>query len=84
MFTEVNGQTAWRAIKSTGLVSQYAIAVMHSNLWPGAHAFAVDRYVFILGLILILNYHFFQKNQNSLFSHPELLSLKFLYFFLKH
>jgi len=40
---EVNGQTAWRATKSTGLVSQYAIAVMHSNLWPGAHAFAVDR-----------------------------------------
>ena len=34
---------AWSAFKSTGLVSQYAIAVLHSNLWPGAHAFAVDK-----------------------------------------
>ncbi|XP_057315110.1 radial spoke head protein 4 homolog A-like [Hydractinia symbiolongicarpus] len=34
---------AWTAIKSTSLVSQYAIAVMHSNLWPGAHAFATDK-----------------------------------------
>ncbi|XP_066911472.1 radial spoke head protein 4 homolog A-like [Clytia hemisphaerica] len=40
---EINSQTAWTANKSTGLVSQYAIAVMHSNLWPGAHAFAVDK-----------------------------------------
>ena len=45
---EVNGQTAWKATKSTGLVSQYAIAVMHSNLWPGAHAFAVDKCVFFV------------------------------------
>ena len=42
-YTEVDGQSAWTATKSTGLVSQYAIAVMHSNLWPGAHAFAVDK-----------------------------------------
>ena len=34
---------AWSAFKSTGLVSQYAIAVLHSNFWPGAHAFAVDK-----------------------------------------
>lgn len=34
---------AWTAVKSTSLVSQYAIAVMHSNLWPGAHAFATDK-----------------------------------------
>ncbi|MRB67633.1 hypothetical protein GH825_30165, partial [Bacillus thuringiensis] len=25
------------------LVPQYAIAVVHSNLWPGAHAFAVEK-----------------------------------------
>jgi len=43
LLLEVDGQTAWTATKSTGLVSQYAIAVMHSNLWPGAHAFAVDK-----------------------------------------
>lgn len=40
---EVNGMSSWTAIKSTTLVSQYAIAVMHSNLWPGAHAFAFDK-----------------------------------------
>jgi len=40
---EVNNMAAWTSVKSTSLVSQYAIAVMHSNLWPGAHAFAVDR-----------------------------------------
>lgn len=45
---EVNNMAAWTSVKSTSLVSQYAIAIMHSNLWPGAHAFAVDRYVAVL------------------------------------
>lgn len=40
---EVNAMPAWTPVKSTTLVSQYAIAVIHSNLWPGAHAFAVDK-----------------------------------------
>lgn len=35
----------WTAQKSSTLVPQYALAVMHSNLWPGAHAFAVERLV---------------------------------------
>ena len=38
----------WTAQKSSTLVPQYSLAVMHSNLWPGGHAFAMDRCVFIL------------------------------------
>ena len=38
----------WTAQKSSTLVPQYSLAVMHSNLWPGAHAFAVERLVSIL------------------------------------
>lgn len=38
----------WTAQKSSTLVPQYSLAVMHSNLWPGGHAFAIDRCVFIL------------------------------------
>eukprot|EP00794_Sanderia_malayensis_P020102 gene20102-22073_t len=41
--TEVHGQPAWTASKSTTLIPQYAVAVLHSNLWPGAHAYCVDR-----------------------------------------
>ncbi|XP_068681378.1 radial spoke head protein 4 homolog A-like [Montipora foliosa] len=41
--TEVDGMPPWAAQKSSTLVPQYALAVMHSNLWPGAHAFAVER-----------------------------------------
>lgn len=36
----------WTAQKSSTLIPQYSLAVMHSNLWPGAHAFAVERLVF--------------------------------------
>ena len=36
----------WTAQKSSTLVPQYSLSVMHSNLWPGAHAFAVERLVF--------------------------------------
>ena len=38
-----NEMPAWTAHMSSKLIPQYAIAVMHSNLWPGAHAFAIDR-----------------------------------------
>lgn len=38
----------WTAQKSSTLVPQYSLAVMHSNLWPGAHAFALERSVCIL------------------------------------
>lgn len=40
---EVDGMPPWTAQKSSTLVAQYSLAVMHSNLWPGAHAFAVER-----------------------------------------
>ena len=46
--TEVDGMPPWTAQKSSTLVPQYSLAVMHSNLWPGAHAFAVERSVCIL------------------------------------
>lgn len=41
--TEVDSMPPWTAQKSSTVVPQYALAVMHSNLWPGAHAFAVER-----------------------------------------
>ncbi|CAH1791393.1 unnamed protein product [Owenia fusiformis] len=40
---EVENLPPWTAKLSSNLVQQYAIAVMHSNLWPGAHAFANDK-----------------------------------------
>ena len=43
----------WTAHRSSILVPQYAISVMHSNLWPGAHAFAVERYVTQADLALV-------------------------------
>lgn len=41
---EIDGQPAWAAKISSNLVSQFAIAVLRSNLWPGAYAFGVDKY----------------------------------------
>jgi len=40
---EVDNMAPWTARLSSNLIPQYAIAVMHSNLWPGAHAFAVGK-----------------------------------------
>ncbi|XP_074648138.1 radial spoke head protein 4 homolog A-like [Tubulanus polymorphus] len=40
---EIENMPPWTARISSNLVSQYAICVMHSNLWPGAHAFGVDK-----------------------------------------
>ena len=48
VLTEIDGMPPWTAQKSSTLVPQYSLAVMHSNLWPGGHAFAMDRCVFIL------------------------------------
>uniref|UniRef100_A0A8D0H1G6 Radial spoke head component 4A n=1 Tax=Sphenodon punctatus TaxID=8508 RepID=A0A8D0H1G6_SPHPU len=33
----------WTAESSTNLVPQYSIAVLHSNLWPGAYSFAIGK-----------------------------------------
>ena len=41
--TEIDGQPAWTAKLTSSLVSQYAICIFKSNLWPGAYAFGVDK-----------------------------------------
>jgi len=40
---EVGNMPAWTPALSSNLIPRFAIAVMHSNLWPGAHAFAIDK-----------------------------------------
>lgn len=40
---EIDGQPAWSSKISSNLVSQFAIAVLRSNLWPGAYAFGIDK-----------------------------------------
>jgi len=40
---QIDLEPAWTARISSNLVSQYAIAVVSSNLWPGAFAFATDK-----------------------------------------
>jgi radial spoke head protein 4A len=40
---EVNGMPPWTPKLSSKQVSQYAIAIMRSNLWPGAFAFGVEK-----------------------------------------
>ncbi|XP_020610209.1 radial spoke head protein 6 homolog A-like [Orbicella faveolata] len=39
----VNGMPAWTPYVSSELLPQYGLAVMRSNRWPGAVAFAKDR-----------------------------------------
>ncbi len=41
--TEIDGQSAWTIKVSSSLVSQFSIAIVKSNLWPGAYAFAHDK-----------------------------------------
>lgn len=41
---EIEGMPAWTARLSSSVLPQYAIAIASSNLWPGAHAYAVGRY----------------------------------------
>jgi len=44
---EVEGSSSptppWTPRLSSSLIPQYALSIMHSNLWPGAHAFALDK-----------------------------------------
>jgi len=40
---EINGMLPWTTRVSSKLISQYAVAVVHSCLWPGAHAFCTGR-----------------------------------------
>jgi len=40
---EVDNMPPWTPRLSSKLVPQYAVSVMHSNLWPGAHAFATEK-----------------------------------------
>lgn len=42
--TAVNGMPAWTPNMSSELLPQYGLAIMRSNRWPGAVAFAKDRY----------------------------------------
>ncbi|XP_001639413.2 radial spoke head protein 4 homolog A isoform X1 [Nematostella vectensis] len=39
----VNGMPAWTPYVSSELLPKYALAVMRSNRWPGAYAFAKDK-----------------------------------------
>ena len=39
----VNGMPPWTPSVSSELLPQYALAVMRSNRWPGAVAFAKER-----------------------------------------
>ncbi|CAN9497482.1 unnamed protein product [Ophioblennius macclurei] len=41
--TEVNGVPPWTCRLSSTLVPQHAVAVLRSNLWPGAYAFASGK-----------------------------------------
>ncbi|XP_018591753.2 radial spoke head protein 4 homolog A-like [Scleropages formosus] len=40
---EINKTPSWTAKMSSTLVSQFAIAVLRSNLWPGAYSFAFKK-----------------------------------------
>lgn len=40
---EVDNMPPWTSRLSSKLIPQYAIAILHSNLWPGAHAFGTEK-----------------------------------------
>ena len=40
---EYNNTPPWSTKPSSNLIPQFSIAVVHSNLWPGAHAFATGK-----------------------------------------
>ena len=40
---DVGGMPPWTTRITSRLVPQYAVAAVDSNLWPGAHAFAVAK-----------------------------------------
>lgn len=39
----VEGMPAWSARLSSSIIPQYAVAVVSSNLWPGAHAYVSGK-----------------------------------------
>ena len=39
----IGGLSAWTVQLSSALLQRYGVAIVHSNLWPGAHAFGVGR-----------------------------------------
>jgi len=41
--TEIGATPPWTTRVSSRLVPHFAVAVVDSNLWPGAHAFAVGK-----------------------------------------
>ncbi|XP_028409722.1 radial spoke head protein 4 homolog A-like [Dendronephthya gigantea] len=41
--TDIDGFPAWTAVRAPSLVPQHSVAILHSNLWPGGHCFAIDR-----------------------------------------
>lgn len=40
---EIGNMPPWTPKVSSNLIPQFAVACMHSNLWPGAHAFATGK-----------------------------------------
>lgn len=45
MGVAVEGMPAWSARLSSSIVPQYAVAIVSSNQWPGAHAYVTGKYV---------------------------------------
>ena len=45
---EIGNLPPWTPKVSSKLIPQYSIAVLSSNLWPGAHAFSYQKYVFLI------------------------------------
>ena len=43
VYAEIEGMPAWTARLSSNILPQYAVSIASSNLWPGAHAYAVGR-----------------------------------------
>ena len=40
---DLDNTPPWSVKLSSNLIPQFSIAVVHSNLWPGAHAFGCGR-----------------------------------------
>ena len=43
LFIEVDHMPPWSCRLSSALVPQYAVAILSSNLWPGAYAFGFKK-----------------------------------------
>ena len=40
---DIDGLPAWSAARSSDLSPHYSVAVLKSNIWPGAYTFGVDK-----------------------------------------